>query len=97
MAAACHKKTVPVITERKEFPSSPRSTKPAINANTLEFVAAGKTLYEMKCTRCHALKDPGVYPTEKWGSILKTMIPRAKIDNDQAQQVTAYVMANAKK
>ena len=94
---SCHKKAVPVITERKQFPEPPKSTRPAINANTPEYIAAGKTLYEGKCNRCHDLKAPDVYTKERWSSILKIMTPRARLDDEQAQQATTYVMANAGK
>ncbi|MEI9913045.1 MAG: cytochrome C [Bacteroidota bacterium] len=94
---ACHKKTVPIVSARTEFPEPPKPTQPAINTNTPESMAAGKTIFETKCNRCHDLQDPVAYTTERWTSILKSMIPKARLTEEQAQQVTTYVMANAKK
>jgi cytochrome c5 len=95
--ASCHKKAVPAITERKEFPEPPKPGQAMADPGTPEFIAAGKILYEGKCNRCHDLRAPDVYSPERWTSILKLMIPRARISDDQGKQVTAYVMANAKK
>jgi hypothetical protein len=37
------------------------------------------------------------YNAEKWEIILKTMIPRARLDKVQEGHVKAYVIANAAK
>lgn len=94
---SCQKKAVPVIAERTQFPDAPKSTEPVINISSPEFIAAGKTLYKGKCNRCHDLKKPDAYTAERWTSILQTMIPRARLSDEQAKQVRAYVVANAKK
>jgi len=94
---ACRRKTAPTITERTTFPESPKTVRPAIVENTPEFIAAGKAIYEVKCNRCHDLKKPIEFTTGRWSSILKTMIPRARLNDEQAKEITAYIMANAKK
>jgi hypothetical protein len=94
---ACHKKTVPEITSRTEFPSAPKSSVQPIVDNSPEAITAGKIIFETRCNRCHDLKDAKEYTTEGWSTILKTMIPRARLNEEQAKQVTSYVMANAKK
>jgi cytochrome c5 len=91
-AVACHKKTVPTVADRTELPPPP----PPPAAPVVD-MAAGKTIYETKCNKCHAPKVLDAYTTERWAGILKSMIPKAKLNADESAQVTAYVNANAKK
>ncbi|MDQ6609694.1 MAG: hypothetical protein M3Y85_07725 [Bacteroidota bacterium] len=62
-----------------------------------DMLAAGKTLYTTRCTKCHAAKDVTAYTEQRWDGILKSMIPKAHLNDDEAKQVTAYVVANSKK
>lgn len=94
---ACHKKAVPQITARTEFPPAPSSGRIPSAGNSPEAIAAGKIIFETKCNRCHDLKEAQVYTANRWTSILKTMIPRARLNEEQARQLTSYVMANAGK
>src|SRR2546423_12350499 len=59
-------------------------------------VEQGKTVYTAKCGKCHGLKNTTNYTADRWNSILKAMIPKAKLNDTEAQQVTAYVLSNAK-
>jgi mono/diheme cytochrome c family protein len=90
--AACHKKTVPATTQTmpEPAPNAVVSTDPVV-------VEAGHVVYTTKCTKCHGLKTVGDYTADRWTGILKSMIPKAKLDDTESGQVTAYVMANAKK
>jgi mono/diheme cytochrome c family protein len=97
VAAACHKKAVPEITARTEFPPAPKSSIKQLAENSPEAITAGKTIFETRCNRCHDLKDTKGYTPDRWTSILQIMIPRARLNNEEAKQVTSYVMANAKK
>jgi hypothetical protein len=60
---------------------------------------AGHAIYDTggKCTKCHKPKDVAAYTPEKWTGILKSMVPKAKLDENETKLVTAYVMVNAKK
>lgn len=58
---------------------------------------AGKTVYVTKCNTCHALKNPGDYTVDQMNTILQVEIPKAKLSSKEAEQVTAYLLANAKK
>jgi len=57
----------------------------------------GKTVFVSKCGSCHALKNPGDYTADQLNNILKAEIPKAKLSNKEADQVTAYLLANSKK
>jgi hypothetical protein len=57
----------------------------------------GKTVFVTKCNTCHALKSPGDYTVDQMNTILKAEIPKAKLDKKEAEQVTAYLLDNAKK
>ena len=93
IAAACHKKAIPATTQTAPTDSlsvAAVSTDPVV-------IEAGHAIYTTKCTKCHALKVVDNYTTDRWTGILKSMIPKAKLDDTESGQVTAYVMANAKK
>src|SRR5689334_8292646 len=95
VVAACHKKAVPTVADRTEQPSPP--SKPAVAAATEADLAAGKTIYETKCTKCHPAKPVDTFTPERWTGILKAMVPKARLDSVQTAQVTAYVNEHAKK
>lgn len=57
----------------------------------------GKTVYVAKCGGCHALKNPGDYSTDQMNNFLKNEIPKANLNKSEADQVTAYLLANTKK
>ena len=90
ITAACHKKAVPAATVETPAGTAVAAPDPAL-------VEAGKLVYTTKCTKCHAAKVVENYTTEKWAGILQAMIPKAKLDDAESAQVTAYVNANAKK
>lgn len=92
---ACHNKAVPTVADRTEHPAAP--AKPAEPVVSAELLEAGKLVYTTKCSRCHAAKPVENWTAEGWQPILKSMIPKAKLDSVQSAQVTAYVKANAKK
>jgi mono/diheme cytochrome c family protein len=102
-AVACHKKAVPTVADRTVQPPPPSSTSPAPPAATTAItyeagdITVGKTVYETKCGRCHGLKNTADYTVERWPGIMRSMAPKAKLNEIETKQVTAYVMTNAKK
>jgi cytochrome c5 len=98
---ACSKRTVATkdATTSPEAPSADISkTKgESANASLLAVVAAGKIIYETKCTRCHAMKPADAYTADTWDGILRSMAPKAKLTETETAQVTAYVWVKAKK
>jgi mono/diheme cytochrome c family protein len=59
-------------------------------------IAAGRSIYNTKCTKCHGDKGVSNYTAANWEGILKSMAPNAKLTQTETAQVTAYVKANAK-
>lgn len=97
---ACSRKTIATkegpATESTGVPQ-PEVSKPFTENVEPNLLAAGQVVYETKCTRCHALKVVDLYTPQRWDGILKIMVPKAKLTESEAGQVTAYVRANAKK
>ncbi|MEO6071232.1 MAG: hypothetical protein ABIN57_12365 [Chitinophagaceae bacterium] len=60
-------------------------------------IDAGHSLFSAKCGKCHGLKDPTKYTAGAWDVIMDKMARKAKLNDEQKVQVTAYVKANAKK
>lgn len=90
---ACHRKTVASSDNIIISNKINKDTK----VSNVESTSAGQTVYTSRCGRCHGLKKTENYTAQQWDNILKSMIPKAKLNDDEARQVTAYVMANAKK
>ncbi|SKC10310.1 hypothetical protein SAMN05660841_04252 [Sphingobacterium nematocida] len=61
-----------------------------------EQIAQGETLFANSCGNCHKLKQPETRTAEQWNKIVKRMIPKAKLSDDEGKLVRAYVIANAK-
>ena|SRR5438552_15536579 len=87
---ACHKKGIPTITARQDKPL------PLQTENFVTDIDAGRMTFIAKCKRCHARPDPLIYNVQRWDSILSVMIPRARLTKEEANNVTAYIKANAK-
>ena len=93
---ACSRKTVPteeiIISNRK----TEKHTIGTAASGKLE-AETGKTVYTTRCGRCHNLKPVEKYTAEQWDKILISMIPKARLSEKESNDVTAYVLANAKK
>jgi len=55
----------------------------------------GKMIWQSNCNKCHKLFEPGSRTPEKWNSILMRMIPKAKLNLNDAKLVRAYLIANS--
>ncbi|MBS1653407.1 MAG: hypothetical protein JSU05_01070 [Bacteroidetes bacterium] len=105
-AVACNKKMHPSVAKTEPAtepvttpvqPTAPTAPVTEVKPEDAALISQGKSVYEAKCGKCHALKVVDVYTAQRWEGILKMMIPKAKLTEDEAAQVTAYVNANAKK
>lgn len=92
---ACHRKTVASSDNIIISNKTNAETSKIENANS-EITSAGQTIYTTRCGRCHGLKKTENYTAQQWDNILKSMIPKAKLNDDEAKQVTAYVIEHAK-
>jgi cytochrome c5 len=92
---ACQRKVVAssdaIIISNKTSTGSKKSTVSA------EVMSAGQNLYSSRCGRCHYMKTVQDYSPHQWDNFLKRMIPKAKLNKEEAEEVTAYVMEHAKK
>ncbi|MEP6927889.1 MAG: hypothetical protein ABI834_09650 [Ginsengibacter sp.] len=79
--------------ERVELPTAQIKV-PGI---TIEKLDAGKKLYVMDCTSCHAMKHPSNYTMDQWDTILPKMYIKSKMsDENQKKLIRDYVMAKSK-
>jgi len=63
---------------------------------TTEQLEQGKTIWEAKCGKCHKLFPTTMYDAKFWKPILDKMVVKAKLEEQDAQLVRAYVVANSK-
>ena len=88
---SCSHKTIGTAAETK--PSAPVST-PVVTAKTS--VADGEKIYQASCGQCHDLKNPAEYTANEWRPIMRSMASKARLNDDQKNNVLAYVIQNAK-
>ena len=90
LMAACTPKASPAVTEA----TIPTSKSVSKETKTIE---AGHTIFTTQCTRCHKEKPIQKWTYEKSRPTLAIMVRKAKLDNPEIGQLTAYVYANSKK
>lgn len=56
----------------------------------------GKVLWQNNCAQCHKLFEPESRSVDKWEKILPNMSMRAKLNDQQAAMVRAYILSHAK-
>jgi len=96
---ACSHKAIPL--SNAPVTGSKTESKVALESGATNASAAtidaGHALFTSKCGNCHALKDPAHYIAGGWDVIMQKMAKKARLDEEQKAQVTAYLHANAKK
>ncbi len=88
-------------TEKTAAPVTPADsvktdTNPVAGMTNETLVKNGEAIFKAKCGKCHGLKNPGDYTSDRWDGILKVMFPRAKLEGAEQHEVLAYIKANAK-
>ena len=90
VAIACAPKASRAVTEATIPTSNSVSKEP-------KTIDAGHTIFTTQCTRCHKEKPIQKWTYEKLRPTLAVMVKKAKLDNPEIEQLTAYVYANSKK
>lgn len=93
--AACSRKLTPVVNAEKK--SETDKVVNNENADKSTMIAEGEKLYTARCGKCHELHKPEEFTASEWPSILRSMAPKAKLNQSMKDMVMAYVTANAKK
>ncbi|GEM_PF-2173657 len=60
-------------------------------------IEAGKVLSSTKCAKCHNEKDYSKATYEEQRPVLAAMVKKAKLEESEIQQISAYVHSKAKK
>lgn len=65
---------------------------------SLDALNEGKSLYQEKCSVCHALKAPANYTDDQWAKLVPGMAKKAmkkniEVNEDMQQKIMMYLMA----
>jgi cytochrome c1 len=60
---------------------------------TVDQLAKGYTVYSEDCTRCHGKKNIYSRTEEEWTKAINRMAPKAKITDEQKDNLTKYIFA----
>lgn len=95
--AACTKKAMPEISNRKAEPPKMLRVEYPPKQTVAPDTAAGKRIFTLRCGRCHGLPDAKLFSAERWDDVLPLMIPRAGLNNEEALHVRTYLLAQVPK
>lgn len=59
-------------------------------------LAQGEILFANNCDKCHKLFEPSSRDSEKWNNVLKRMLPKTELTQEESKLVRAYLIANSK-
>jgi cytochrome c5 len=72
-------------------PATPTVTETAKAVELTPELAAGKSMYENNCAKCHKLYEPKKFNQEEWAPILVRMQKKAHLDDTQMASITSYI------
>lgn len=87
---ACTPKASPSATEAL----IPAESRVKTDKTTID---AGQVISSTSCTKCHREKDYSRATYEELRPVLASMVKKAKLDEKEIQQISAYVHSQAKK
>lgn len=96
LIASCQPKSTPVISSRNTPPPQIKKQVYPPTANVIIDLEKGKQLYISSCKRCHGEPVVTDFTAAQWDRILPLMFPRTALNTEEAYQVRAFVLANAK-
>ena len=60
-------------------------------ARTAEAAPTGQELYQLKCAKCHKLRDPADYDDETWAHWKQKMTKKARLNDEQGGLIWGYL------
>jgi cytochrome c5 len=75
----------------KKTAAAPAVTETAKAVELTPELAAGKTMYDNNCAKCHKLYEPKKFTQEEWAPILVRMQKKAHLDDSQMASITSYI------
>jgi mono/diheme cytochrome c family protein len=88
LLASCGASPTPRVTP--ELLAAAQSDDAAVGADDLEH---GRLVYIGNCASCHALPQPTSYDPPTWRKWMRSMAPKAKLEEVQARDALRYVLA----
>ena len=73
---------------------NPQMTKAAAaNGDSIETIAAGRSLLATRCASCHSLEPIAKYTPAQWKANVLRMADRAGLREQETRKITAYLVA----
>jgi cytochrome c5 len=92
LMANCSKKTAGSMASKDNAPEAAVAEVKAKYSE--EQMREGMTIWQGSCDKCHKLYEPSSRSVKQWEKILPRMVKRAKLTDEQAGKVRAYLLAN---
>ncbi len=87
----------PTATSATTADPAAQAAKSTRGGGELTIEQKGQAIYNVKCNQCHQLKVTTDYTADRWMTVMQVMAIKANLNDDEKQNVVAYVRANAKK
>lgn len=94
VTVACSPRMTSSGSAQKKPEPTPASSEPV--PDVIADAPPGQSLFENNCGKCHNLPSPTEYSKEKWGPIVKNMRIKARLTEEQGNQVYDYIASLAK-
>jgi hypothetical protein len=91
---SCQPKGLPLITERKGEPVEKTAFVYPPRLTVSPDTVLGHRIFVNRCGRCHSIPLPGQLNIAGWDKILPVMMPRARLNNEEALHVRAWIFSN---